>query len=176
MERREFYSNKRKFAWWLCIGLAVLAGGVFQIRNGGDLSERAIGWLGVVFFGLGTVYSIKELLRSGPRLVLSDEGLFDRSLGTQVIPWQSILRVDATRVKKSGLLSLQLTEEAQRLAGLSVRTRAVTSWNKMLGSDPGNLIHTDLSSLRNAPVEVVASIVEYRNHFASRRQGSSQAK
>ena len=173
MERREFYSNKWKLAGWLCVSLAFVAGGIFKSRDSSGL-EQAGWWFCAVLFGLGALFFINEIVRPGARLVLSDQGLFDRSLSTTAIPWQSILRVDTTKVKKSGIVSLQLTDTGKQLARLSLRTRAVASWNKMLGGDDGNLIHTNLSTLKASPSEVAASIVQYRDHYAPKPSMTTQ--
>ena len=165
MERREFYSKKWKLAVWLCACLAFVAGGFLETRDSGG-PEQAGGWLCVVLFGFGAAFFTNELLRSSPRLVLSGEGLFDRSLGTPVIPWQSIVEVGTTTVKKSGYITLQLADEAQRVATLSIQRRALASWNKMLG---GGLFNMSLSTLDAPPNEVVGAIVKYRDHYAPRR-------
>ena len=170
MERREFYSKKWKLAAWLCASLAFVAGGFFATRDSGG-PEQAGGWFCVVFFGLCGLFLIKELLISSPRLVLSGEGLFDRSLGTPVIPWQSVLEVGTSAVKKSGYITLQLADGPQRVVNLSIPKRALASWNKMLG---GDIFNMSLTTLDAPPNEVLNAIIKYRDHYAPKRSVSNR--
>lgn len=172
MEPREFYSRKWKLAGWLCACLAFVVTAFLEARDGDGL-EAAGGWSAVILFGFVAVLVSIELLRSGPRLVLSGEGLYDRSLGTPVIPWQSIVNVTTPGLKKSGYITLQLADEAKRVAKLSVQRRALAAWNKKLGGDVFNM---SVSALSAPPSEVVQTIVAYRNHYGLKHRAAGTDK
>ncbi|ADW70220.1 STM3941 family protein [Granulicella tundricola] len=165
MERREFFSKKLKLIGWLCVAVAFAAGGFYEVRVG-DGPEQAGGWLCLVVCALGGVVLLKELLSSGPKMVLSGEGLFDRSLGTPVIPWQSILEVDISHVKKSGYITVRLADEAQRVANLPIQKRAMAAWNKKLG---GDVFNTSISTLDVPPEGVVSEVVKQWHYYAPKR-------
>ena len=99
-------------------------------------------------------------------MVLSGEGLFDRSLGTPVIPWQSILEVDIRQVKKSGYITLRLGDEAERVPNLPLTKRALAAWNKKLGGDTFN---ASISTLDALPNEVVDAVIKYWHFYVPKR-------
>ncbi|KMO41303.1 hypothetical protein VQ02_06040 [Methylobacterium variabile] len=63
---------------------------------------------GLVLFGLGIPLVLRELLRRGPVVSVSAEGLFDRRLSTDWIPWHAIAAVDEVAIGRQGFLQLQV--------------------------------------------------------------------
>ena len=87
-------------AVFVVLGLALLTG---LIGGGPTPLDRAagkvIGALCVLFFGGTSLAALVTVLRTGPGTVVAvtDEGLFDRRIGPQPIPWSEIRGVAIRR-------------------------------------------------------------------------------
>jgi len=66
------------------------------------MGEQSPLWLGIigvvtaVFFGLCTIYYLKEIFIRKPALIISDEGIMDRSsfVGAGLVRWEEIEYID----------------------------------------------------------------------------------
>ena len=119
MERVELYWKP-----WRLIGLmlAPVAAVVFGVRVTMDrthsIPSLIFGTLAIAIgVGLLVVY-VWQVANWRPRIVLDDEGIFDRSLGTPKIPWESILAMKIVPFQWTKLIALQLTDEEERRAAL----------------------------------------------------------
>ena len=67
----------RRLKWLLILAICIAftVGGVFQIRAG-----QSVGWLAVLFFGLGVLASVGGLLPNSAYLRLTPDGFESRSL------------------------------------------------------------------------------------------------
>ena len=125
----------------ICIGFVAL--GLFLAFVA---RERIIGWISVLFFGAGIPLLVRQLLDSRPRLVISDEGILDRSLGVGVIPWTEIVGAYVRSISGNDFICLHLRDPSLFTSQFSPARRAMTSANRALG-------FTDLSiNLSGLPV------------------------
>ena len=148
-----FYADASKQAPALLCALALTAGGVWL----GAIGASWIGWVGAAFFGACAAVIVRELARPGPRLSLSDDGLYDRTLGVGVIAWTDIL--DAWPVATAGVpfVGLDLRAPDLYLDRLSPARRLAARLNRAAGHAP---LSVNLWGLRDADPARVALCIQ----------------
>ena len=93
-------------------------------------------WLGVGFFGSGMLLGLYGLLDRRPWIVLDEDGVWDRSLRRDRIPWDMIQ--DAYLVSIAGQRFIALDLDQDFAAGSKIP--AWVAWaNSALGAQPLNL-------------------------------------
>ena len=97
----ECYASKGKTALLTLASVAMTAASIFAIGHN-EFLIRIVGWVGVVFFGLGLCVALRDILRRGPVVVINEEGIEDRRLWSGAIPWDEIEDVTVEQVKGSG--------------------------------------------------------------------------
>jgi hypothetical protein len=101
----------------------------------GSLRQFLI-WVGVVFFGLGTLVAGSRLMRASDTVVtLSPNGLLDTRLSQRPIPWGAIQEVGVWTMQGQKVIVLPVPPETEKSVGLT----RIASWsrgaNKKLGAD-----------------------------------------
>jgi hypothetical protein len=108
---------------------AILASGVLP---SGRLAEaiELIGFVGMLIFGLCIVGAVLWMMRFKPVLEITTDGLRDRRISTDIIPWTGIASVTVTDTRRRKTLQLTIDlEVTERM----MRTRAQAS--RMRGRD-----------------------------------------
>lgn len=133
MERLTFERSRAKN-----IGLALLAGALvaaswFMTQNGDDGFDRLIGWLGVVFFGLGMVIGMKRAVEGGVAFVLDRAGLIAEQGQVGVIPWSEVESCSIVTVRGARFLSFTFREPERILSRVSPSKRKLATFNEKMG-------------------------------------------
>jgi hypothetical protein len=131
-------ASRTKYALFLILAVGFTAAGVFMIVTAKG-SDQAIGWACTLFFGAGIPLFIKQLVDTRARLVIDDAGVFDRTLGIGVIPWQEITGAYLRSIASSDFICLELRNPELFLGKLSPIKRSVMRANESLGFTPINL-------------------------------------
>ena len=93
-----------------------------------------IGWIGVVFFGLGVLAALRMALQRGPRLTIDERGVTDHALGDEpVVRWPEVRDVALVHVQRQPMLGLDLVDEERYLARLSTWRRRAAQSNRAFG-------------------------------------------
>ena len=104
----------------LCVGFLAVGGWMAGDPVPDKPEVKLWGWGFVFVFGLGVPFSVREALRRGPRLVVSDAGIEDRASNLGLIPWSEIADIQVAELDKIQYLMLRMrdpdTWEAQRPA------------------------------------------------------------
>ena len=116
----------------LCASIGFVAAGVFCLYIGQD----AIGWVGIVFFGVGVPLAIFRLLDARPKLVINDSGISDRRVWSGTIPWGDIESVFRQEIGRMAYLCLRLKNEDHYVNGLSSMQKKIAEMNRRFGLPP----------------------------------------
>jgi hypothetical protein len=119
----------------LCYWCTTLAG----------LLPRAVGWFGVVFFGLGFIMIPVKLVTSGPQVMINDEGIEARRLGVGLIPWQDIDSLSLASVNRTRFLNIWVTDPEKYISILPKWKRAVALIQQKMGFSVLTLTFSGLS-------------------------------
>lgn len=138
----EIHTSPKRLLGLFVIGSGMTAASAYLVWPGSPagLSTASfgyfMGWLGVAFFGLCTIAMLSQFFRSsGPVIVLSPEGFYDRRLAPQTIPWPAIQRVGTWTFNRQKVLTFDIDPEFERTLDLRRMVRATRAANSRLGVD-----------------------------------------
>ena len=143
------------------LGLAVL--GVlmmamsYLLTQSSDLFHKAIGWLGVAFFGAALLAILFQLFRRRPTVIIDDSGVMDTRLGVGYIAWEDIASISVADIHRQRFISLWLRDEAKFLSRTSRSKRLLRRANRALGFSPFSLSFAGLSPGLNEVYDVLRS-------------------
>lgn len=112
---------------------AALLAGVF-----GDKStvERAVYWVGVVFFGGGgALMALQGIGIYKPVIRLSPRGFTATRATSEIVPWSAVLGVRTWSFAGSTLIVARITDEAWRSRGIALTPRLTRAANRWVGID-----------------------------------------
>ncbi|MDB5705650.1 MAG: hypothetical protein JWN66_2766 [Sphingomonas bacterium] len=128
----------------LVIGaLGFVAAGIFMLRDPKDLFIVAIGWAGILFFGLCAIVGARQLFRFAPVMEVDARGVRWRRWSNDLIPWSAMSRIEVQGAGLGSFVCLWLHEPEL------YRSRHLMGWlagaNKAMGFGdiPLNIMGTD---------------------------------
>src|SRR5262245_21830229 len=98
-----------------------------------DPFHRAVGWIGVVFFGAATFPIVHALLKGGIELTMDANGFTDRRRGLGPIPWTEVAECFETTVHGQRLLCFRLRNPDLLFDPMPVRKRLEHRLNQRVG-------------------------------------------
>jgi hypothetical protein len=119
------------------------------------------GWAGVLLCAIGVVAFTRELLRAGPRLIISDAGIEDRTNRLGLIPWSEIASIEVRSISRQKFLSLSMHNPEPWVSRLPAMARWGMRANRALGFSEINLV---ISGLTTRPSEVAEHVRCYFKH------------
>lgn len=128
--------SRARYLLLLAASLGFVAAGVFILLAGG---KAVAGWMAILFFGACSLVFVQQMLDAKPRLIIADEGVFDRTLGIGMIPWWEIQGAFVKSISGNDFICLQLADPGKYLDRLSDVRRAMTTANEALGFTPISL-------------------------------------
>ena len=128
----ECYRSKRKLLGLLILTAAMVAMFCFLATQPGVFS-KVVGWIGIGFFGLGLVAIPVMFFRTGPQVIINDDGIDDRRCKLGVIPWDDIRSVSIRSVNSTKFLCIDLVEPEKYVERLPRFAQSLTRASKVLG-------------------------------------------
>ena len=102
----------------------------------GSVFARAIGWIGLLFFGLCLGAVIRRFFAGrGDVVTMTSEGLIDRRVGADLIPWRAIEAVDVWEYSNQKAIVLKLDPTVEKSLNLGPMTKWSRRPNRALGAD-----------------------------------------
>jgi hypothetical protein len=133
MEEIQIKNSRQKFLFLLIATIGFAVGGLIMILHPRSASDQWIGWMCIIFFGSGVPLFVKKISESGPRLIINDQGIFDRTLDVGTIPWSEITDAYIKSIKGNDFICLELRNPEMWSNQLSGIKKAAISANKALG-------------------------------------------
>jgi hypothetical protein len=101
------------------------------LASGGSV----VGGVGALYFGARIVYLARRLIGKVPRVLLTEDGVIDRSFFYSVglIPWEDIVEV---RHKGMGMVNVTVRDPDKLLAPLGVHQLFMIGWMQLWGFGP----------------------------------------
>lgn len=115
----EAHLNRWRVARLVALAVALLLGGVRLAGGFGPIDAvrgvppetlHVIGWIGIVFFGLGLVMMVPQLFQSGVEVRVDAEGVYGRRYCKRVIPWSAIERIATVDMGRIQITDLYLND------------------------------------------------------------------
>lgn len=148
------HSSKLKFAAFLALLLVFVALGVL-IVTGGRPDDHWVGWVNILFFGAGAPILIWHMADSRPRLVLNDEGIFDRMLGVGLIPWTEITGAELRSIASNHYICLEVRDAQRWTTRLSRVKRILSMGSRSMGFSELNINLSAIAADPKAVYELV---------------------
>jgi hypothetical protein len=92
-----------------------------------DLIPRVVGWIGVSFFGLRFIVLPIQFFRTGPQVVINDQGIEDRRHRLGIIRWEDIQWLSIGSVSSAKFLCVEVADPETYLSRLP-------RWGRLLGA------------------------------------------
>lgn len=94
---------------------------------------RVVGWIGVGFFGLGFIACPVMFFRTGPQVIINDEGIQDHRLKVGVIRWDDVRSLFIRRVQSTRFLCIDVVDPQKYLSRLPRWTRPMIPLAESMG-------------------------------------------
>lgn len=130
-------------------------------------APRWAAWLGIVFFGLGLVVSLFQLLDRRPQIIVNDVGVFDRTMHHEFINWALIQDVYLAEINKQTFICLVVDEAFEPSRRKGKFKQGVASLNKGLGFQELNI---SLGFVNTDPLRFAQFILAMRGAAPPDRQ------
>lgn len=98
-----------------------------------DVLSRSVGWVALVFFGLCLIAEGVMFFRTGPQVIINDEGIEDRRMKIGVIRWEDILSLRIDKVESTKFLCIELVDPEKYLSRLPQRGRWLVTVAERMG-------------------------------------------
>jgi hypothetical protein len=128
----ECYQSKVKLVGLLVL-TCVMVGVCYYCTTLPKLMPQVVGWLGIAFFGLGFIAVPRMLFRTGPQVVINDEGIDDRRMKCGVIRWEDIRSLSLGSVNGSKFLCIEVADPEKYLSRLPRWQRSLAPVQEAMG-------------------------------------------
>jgi hypothetical protein len=99
-------------------------------------AKRVVGYFGVGFFGLCTCVALWRLLgASGPVITISPQGIWDRRVAAEPIPWSTVAGISTWQLRRQKVMVLAMKPGAEERLDLTRMARWTRGANRALGAD-----------------------------------------
>lgn len=88
MTEYKLYKSRRKAAKLLLPSSLFVFAGIYLMNQ--PNTSKAMAWLCILFFGLGILLGLFQLLDRRPQIIVNELGLFDRTIHQDFINWEII--------------------------------------------------------------------------------------
>lgn len=149
LPERSIALSKGKLIGLLVAGLAFVVLGIFLLlRDPAEMASAgrfnnptlvySVGWLGMAFFGLCSVFALRKLFDQNPGLQLSAAGLQDNTSGIAagLIPWSHIAAIAPYQISGQRMLVVMLHEPEPYIERGSAFRRKLNRANYKLCGSP----------------------------------------
>jgi hypothetical protein len=152
------YTDRRRVLLLLLATLALVIAAAFLVRSNQSTTVIVIGYIGTIIFTGISLALVRMFLDRTPRLILDEGGLFDRTMKTPKIPWNTILSMELKTIRGSSFISLELPDEDERLLAMSPIQRWTALFNRATGFSAFNV---NASALPLSAEEIFTLIVAH---------------
>ncbi|MBD9370683.1 STM3941 family protein [Xanthomonas sp. XNM01] len=153
MQMQVIRSSRVRYALLLLLSLPFVAIGALLLKRD---PASLVGWANVLFFGASALVFAWQVVDPQPRLVFSDQGVLDRTLGVGLIPWAEIDGAYLASMNGNRFLCLELRDPERWVGKLGRVQRALVAGNVALGFTP---ISLNLSCIVGDPLTIQAHVL-----------------
>lgn len=135
MNEITLYKSRKKSIRLLLLCLPFILIGIFIVREGGGW----IGWMSIIFFGLGIPISIMNLLDKKPQIIINEIGVFDRTIHNEIINWEVIYDAYPISINGQKFICLVIDENFKPSRKKGKLYQKTARLNEMIGAQELNL-------------------------------------
>lgn len=144
-------------------GFFLLGGLWLIVGNKADATSIPIGWMCLAFFGFCFVVALSSLFDRRPQLVISENGIWERSSRQPEVKWEQIVHAETAGFLGNSFVCLKVDETFKV-------NRKIQLWSRSILKKPGSSsIDLPLSDLGIQKQQLLAFIEEMRRSEKSKR-------
>ncbi len=155
MQEIKLYNSIGKNLLYLLGCSIFVAIGIWMVLSSDETFKFVIGIVSILFFGIGVVVIPFRLFDRSPRVIINDEGIFDRTLDIGTIKWRDIKDAYLQSVHGTEFISLDLEDNNKYLQRTSKTKVKIASYNEFFGFET---INVNLGGM-NRPGKEVLEII-----------------
>lgn len=162
MQEIKLYNSIGKNILYLLGCLIFVIGGIWMALYADETSARIVGIASILFFGFGVLVISKQVLDRRVRIIINDEGIFDRTLDVGVIEWRDIEEVYLQSVSGSVFIPLVLEDSNKYLRRTSKTKAKIAAYNEYFGFETVNLNLSGVKTNGEDILEIIEEEIEKR--------------
>lgn len=171
--------NKNKIFLGIGISLLFVVAGYFIYTTIADQQQRidprilkAVGILGIVFFGAMGGYGIKKAFDTSPGLIINKEGIFDNSSATKVglVPWSVITGMKTEQIKSTKFILLFVENPENYISKANGMKKLLLMGNLSMYGTPIAISTVMLQYDFDDLEKLIADCIKYQKHQNSNEQ------
>jgi hypothetical protein len=139
----EFRTSAPKTTGLICLGVLMVAASYFAATHARGY-EMLVPWFCVSVFSVGVLLGCVQLFRREPSLVMNNEGISGRQVGSQPFKWSDIASVSVEQVRRQKFLCLWLRDQDAYVAALPAARQLMAKASIALGFPATSLSFTAL--------------------------------
>lgn len=159
----EFFISRSKVLKGLLPSLAFILVGGFVIAADRGIFGYIVGASGLIFGLTLLIVIIGKLLRSEAQVVISEKGIDDRRLRTEIIPWDEIIAITLNETKYARWLTVELASPEKYYSKLPVAQIFLRKLNGQEGANDLRIRFNDLDGSIDDAFEYIAKLKELLN-------------
>ena len=137
--------------------LFVILGIWILTKANNGVFDKIMGWIGIIFFSLGIIVGLFQLLDRRPQIIINEIGIWDRSLKLDLIKWESIQNAYKITIFKQIFISLKIDKDYQ----IKVRQyKWALSLQKAVGAQKFNLKLSGLRINQNKLLDFIKAMIK----------------
>lgn len=139
MEEFKLYASS-----WRVFGLLLLCSifvflGIFILFHSDNEEDQWIGWLNILFFGLGVIIFFLQLFDRKPWIIINQTGIWGRNTHKEFINWEIIQDAYLTKVHSQKFICLIIDESFEPSKNKGKWYKKAVKLNKSLGFQELNI-------------------------------------
>mgnify|MGYP006916139457 FL=1 len=148
METIKIYHSPWRMLLLVLASFAIAVAGFFMTIHSPKGFHIVVGWIGVVFFGLGGLYmlyvTLKERLTGKPFLTITDEAIICEGMKQTVIRFADVKSFNVVKMRNQEFVAIHYKPvvERQKMDKANVLDRSVRKLNRQLVNAQENISTT----------------------------------
>jgi hypothetical protein len=139
---------------------ALMTAGSAWATQSSSIKAFVAGWVGLFLFGAAFLFTVWQIGRMEPVLVIDAAGIDYRTLGIGVVPWDEVADVGIGEIRGQKFLCITLLDETPYAARISWYRRQLARANAAMGFP---LLTITMKGMNRTLDDVLQAIATYRS-------------
>ena len=140
MTEIKLYKSNKKVLKLFLLAAPLIAAGIWMIlREDGTQTDRIMGWIGTIFFGLAIPVGLFHLFDKRPQIIINEIGIYDRTTHDEFINWEIIKDAYPINIYGQHFICLLVPENFRPSKKKSKFYKGVAKLNEELGAQELNI-------------------------------------
>ncbi|UKM66170.1 hypothetical protein GSB9_02749 [Flavobacteriaceae bacterium GSB9] len=140
MTEIKLYKSNKKVLKLFLLAAPLIAAGIWMIlKDDGTQTDRIMGWVGTIFFGLAIPVGLFHLLDKRPQVIINEIGIYDRTTHDEFINWEIIKEAYPVNIYGQHFICILVPESFRPSKRKGRFKKAIAKMNEELGFQELNI-------------------------------------